>query len=156
MLDERNADVVRDREVTRLDLQRSDPCVFREAARHGDVCPLDHVVLRMSGYAERRATNDDIWLNEPAVLRPDDRSGRIFWISLRAAPAGPLGDCFDRGLRQRTVVNEVAIARIGKPRRHLPALALGLDGAGPRARLFVREKRHRRDLSRPVTTLAVL
>src|SRR6185295_4337187 len=76
-------------------------------------------------------------------------------IALDRAAVGPFDDLLDIALRQRPVVGEAAVLRVGEPRRHLTAFDLGFDRACPGASLVVGQERHRRDLPRPMARLAI-
>ncbi len=59
-------------------------------------------------------------------------------------------------LRQRTIVGELAVVRIGAPGRHLPLHDRGADRLRPRAHFVVGEERHRSDLAGPMAALTAL
>src|SRR5262249_37775428 len=67
---DRQTNVVRPRQIARLDLERGNQSVPREAARDGDVRPLDDVLRRTSRHAEFGSRHHNVGLDLPAVGRP--------------------------------------------------------------------------------------
>src|ERR1700752_4345575 len=82
------------------------------------------------------------------------RRGRGRTGALRRPAICPGADLVDLVLGEALVVLELAVMRIGKPRRHLSRGDLGLDRPGPRPRLLIGEERHRRNLVGAVTLCA--
>jgi hypothetical protein len=147
---------MRHRHLARFDLERGDPGVFGEAARNQERHPLDDIVRRAGWYAEFRSTDDDVGLDLPTVRGPIDRRRRVLGIAFERAGIRPLGNRFDVACRERPIVGELAVRRIGKPWRHLAAFDFGLHRPRPRSRLAERHERHRCHLSGPMTRLTVL
>ena len=63
---------------------------------------------------------------------------------------------FPIGFRQAAVVGELAVLRVGVPRRHALLGHDFLDGLGPGAGVIVSQQRHRANLTGAVTLLAML
>ncbi len=93
-----------------------------------------------------------------ALVGPDARLRHVLRIALRRAGVDPSDDRVDLVVGQRPIVLEMLDADrpVDVPRRHLPRRHARLDGACPRARLFVGDERHRRDRVRPMTRLTFL
>ena len=103
MRNEEQTDMVSDRQLARLELERRDPRVLREAARHCHAHPFDHVLRWPRGHLEVRQPDNQIGLDLPAVRGPRLGLGRGGGIALRRAGVHPLGDRVDLVQRQRAI-----------------------------------------------------
>ena len=153
---ERRADVMRDRQIARFDLERGNPRVLRESAGNDRGGPLDDVARRTRGHAELRSSDDDVGRQLPAIRGPFKWRRCILRIAFRRAGVHPLRDRVDVGLLERPIVGKGSVLRIGEPRRHLAGDDSQFHRARPRPGLFVGQQRHRRDLARPMTRLTIL
>jgi len=151
-----NANVMSDRWLARANLHRGDPGVLGDPARHRDVGPFDHVVVRVSRHRRHRPIHDQIRLDLPTLRRPLDWRRSILGVAFRSSRVGPLGDGFDRALVERPVVGEMSEPCVRKPGRHLPRQDCGLHSFGPRPGALISQEGHRRHLPWAVTALAIL
>ena len=154
---EREADVVRDRQHARLDLERRDPRVFGESARDQDRGPLDDVLRRMRRHPEFGTTHDDVGLDLPAVGGPFDRRA----ARLSDRPAACRSPPTSRSCRCPPCASERSLANrpcCGSANHggicRLSTLAL-IERAQGRV-VLIRQQGHRRDLPGPMARLAIL
>jgi len=103
-----------------------------------------------------RVIQDDVWLDPPPALGPFNRCGRILWIAFGGSGVSPLHENVDITLFQRTIVCEMSIVWISRPRRHFPRRDSSLDRFCPRTRFLISKERHWGNLSRAMTVLTVL
>ena len=149
----READVVSDRDLRRLHLDGGHPRVFLEAAGHDNPRPLDDALGR---HLVLRAVDHEVRLDPPPAVGPGDGLRTVLWIARRRPAIGPRGQCGDVLRGERPIVQEMAVAGVGKPRRHLLGLHRRLDRARPGACGLVGLERHGRDLAGAMARLAVL
>ena len=129
------------------------PGVFLERRGERNALPLDDAFRR---HGIRWQVECHVGRDLPAALGPGDRRRRVPRIPFGRACIDPCGNQIDVQLLERPVVIEVAVARIGKPRRHRTSHHRLLDRPRPRARLLVGEHRERPDLAGAMAALAVL
>ena len=93
----------------------------------------------------------------PAAIRKLHGRRCITGLAFMDALVSPFRDRVDVALREATFVHDMLAGfLIGKPGRHGSSHDRVLQGSCPRARLFVRQQRHRRNLSRTMASLAIL
>ena len=82
----------------------------------------------------------------------------VLRVALRCARVDPPHDVVELVVGERAIVLELLDAErpIDVPRRHLPRGDAALDRADPRPHLFIGDQRHRRDVARAMTRLALL
>src|SRR5262245_19157727 len=151
-----HTDMMRYGRFARPDLHGRDPGVFRDAARNGDVQPLDHIVLWICGNGELRAIHNDIRLDIPALSGPLNFRRRILRVAFLGSTVRPFGDSFDFSYFQRSIICEVTELWIRKPRKHFFRDNPGFLRFRPRAGVLVSEEGNRRDLPGPMEALTVL
>ena len=140
-----------------LDLERRDPRVLGEAARHQVRNPLHHVVRRVRGHAELRSSDDDVRLDLPAVTRPVDRRRSILRIAFGRAARRPTSR-----LSRCPAAKAIGRWRTDRARDRRTTAA----SAGSRPCVFIARahgrasrighERHRRHLARPMARLTIL
>ena len=145
-------DVMNSAAIAGTDLDRRDPRVLRETARDDQVAPL----YRSPGRDGIRRRRHDLVRRDLPSFGPLHRRGRGVGHTEDGTLIHPTHECVDLVLSEASIVREASVLRIGKPRRHLLADHGRLDGSRPRTRALVAEKRHRRDLARPMASLTML
>src|SRR5262249_46894024 len=139
--------------ISRTHFGSNDPDVFRKIHLYENILIVDGAASR--DIEVLRHFDDHVRLDIPSILERN-RCGFIFFVTLGSARVRPCADGFDFGIIQTSIVSEVSVSRVRKPRRHLVADNGLLHSLGPRTRLVVGEERHRSNLARPVTCLAIL
>ena len=136
------------------DLHGFHPFVLSEMRRHRDVLIVDDALGR---HVERlRHFENHVRLGDPPAFGELHRLRRIRGISFRRSAVDP---CHQRLLlagRQRKIVGELAVMRIGLPRRHLAAQQRSTIALAHGRACCVSEQRHRRSFARAMAALAAL
>ena len=142
------------RTITGPDFGGNHPLVFLQICRNdhpliGNISLCRHIEGDGRFHNEIRLTSDP-------SFHPLPRSRRILRIAFWRTGIHPSYESVDIRLGERAVIGELPEVRIGEPRRHLLRQYCLTDRFCPRARLFVRQQRHRGDLARTMTFLAVV
>ena len=106
-----------------------------------------------------RHSHDQIGSKVPLVLILELTRGRhVRGVAFLRAGVYPFDECGDLCIGERPVIFEVAHSHvfIDVPGRHLPSEDLLLHRLGPRSCLFIRQQRHWRKRSRPMTDLTFI
>ncbi len=146
-------DVMHHRAIRRARFGHLHPFVFFEAGGN------DHVLIvdRAAGGNVKwlRELEDDVGLgNSPAIEKFGGRR-QVFRIAFDGAVVGPLDERRDIFLRERAIVGEVAVLRIGEPRRHNFLAYDALDARRHGFHLIVGDQRKRAAFAGAVAGLAI-
>src|SRR5262245_53532039 len=107
----------------------------------------------MGGHPKSRSLDHDVRLDLPSIGRPFNGGRCVVRVALWRAGISPLHKGIDIVLRERAVVREYAVLRVGEPGRHLATLDPRFDRARPWPGALVREHRERSNLVRPMARL---
>src|SRR5687767_7388892 len=140
--------------IARPEFDALNPFVFGETRGDTNELVIDGAA---GGHGERVRQRDlKVGLTEYPALCKTHRRRQVFLLALGSARIGPGDERVDLTLRQRAVVQELAVLGVGEPGRHAFEQHGFANRLRPRTSILVGEERHGRDFTGPVTSLAVL
>src|SRR5262249_2899653 len=147
-------DVMNDSANARSNLGCLNPLVFGEVGRNAEVLVLDHARGRHRIFLWQIKHN--VGLADVPAFQELRRWWEVFGVTFFRSLIHPSDDRVDVLLREFAVIQELAVMRIGVPRRHRPISDLLLYRTRPGPRVLISQQRHRRDLAGPMALHAVV